>query len=242
MEIFRRHFTTIDSTNTWSKLNVQLFDPKKLSVITADEQSAGRGRFKRKWESPSQNVFATFCFFLEMRRSDIGNIPQVLAISAFEALEELHFHPQLKWPNDILLSEKKVGGILCETTMVTNGLWVIVGIGINVNMPLDLLSKIDRPATSLFVEKGVPVEEELVTLKLIKHFNINLEKFLQKGFDPFLPTYRQKLGNLKGKKIRFHDNQVIWEGVFHSIKDDGSLNLILDSGVIKNFIAGEIMW
>ena len=185
MQILHKHFKSIDSTNTWAKLNAHLFDVDKITLITADEQTAGRGRFKRRWESPPhQNVYATFCFFIEKHRHDIGNIPQVLAISAAEALEDLGFQPKLKWPNDVLLSNKKVAGILCETTPMSDNLAVIIGIGLNVNMPLQLLQQIDRPATSLMVEGGEKMEIEMVLESLKNNFWKISGSFWKKGSIP----------------------------------------------------------
>lgn len=242
MNINKIHFSTIGSTNTWAKENVHNFEAGKITLVTADEQTAGRGRFKRRWESPAnQNVYATFCFTWGKLGPEIGNIPQILAISAAEALEEMGFEPKLKWPNDIMLSDKKVSGILCETTTNDGTLWIIVGIGINVNMPLDLLQQIDRPATSLMVERGAAMDRQQVLDLLCQHFQHNLENFVKHGFAYFLENYKSRVSSLMGKQVRFHDNQTVWEGIFHSIKDDGSLNLQQASGAIKNFIAGEFV-
>jgi BirA family biotin operon repressor/biotin-[acetyl-CoA-carboxylase] ligase len=235
------HFTTIDSTNTWAKQNASLLARDQVTLVTADTQTAGRGRFKRKWESPPhQNVYASFCFFINKEQHPcLGNIPQVLAISVVQVLEALGFQSRLKWPNDIQISNKKVAGILCETTSVSEQLCVIVGIGLNVNMSLELLQKIDRPATSLLVEGGAIHDLQKVIALLQYYFMPNLKCLLSDGFQPFLNTYRTLVST--DQKIRFHDNLNIWEGFFHSIDEDGSLNLQLISGEIKHFIAGEIL-
>lgn len=243
MEIVRYHFTSLDSTNTWAKRNAASFQQEKMTLVTAEEQTAGRGRFMRKWESPKeQNVYASFCFFIEKYSASIGNIPQVMAISAFQVLAELGFNPCLKWPNDVLLSNKKAAGILCETTSILGRLCVIVGIGININMPLNVLEKIDRPATSLFAETHQTYAVEEVILSLQKQFLANITRFFEEGFSPFLTLYKEMLGHHKGDKISFHDNRIVWEGIFHSIDHEGALNLLLESGEVKTFIAGEIIF
>ena len=242
MKVKHIHFKSIDSTNSWAKRNAQTFEHDKVTLVTADTQTAGRGRFKRKWESPSkQNVYATFCFLFDRMRTDIGNIPQILAVSTTKILEGLGFHPKLKWPNDIQLSEKKVAGILCETTTIDDGLYVILGIGINVNMPLDLLEKIDRPATSLMVEGGTNLKVDRVLELLQIRFMKDLEVFLQKGFPPFIDDYKLRIAMKPHENVRFHDFAHQWEGKFHSINDDGSLNLELNNGEIKRFISGEFV-
>lgn len=242
MNILRKHFIVIDSTNTWSKQHAHTFPHESLTVVTAEEQTAGRGRFNRHWESPpKQNVYATFNFFIEKHRNDIGNIPQILALSTAKMLEKLQFTPRFKWPNDLLLSEKKVGGILCETTPFSDTLCVILGIGLNVNMPLDLLERIDRPATSLLAESQQSYDLENIISLLIESFQNDLETFIDKGFYPFLPEYVSRLIHTKGSLIRFHDNRVLLEGIYESINTDGSLNLRMPSGEIRRFVSGEIL-
>lgn len=242
MKIIRHHFDSIDSTNTWAKEHAHELSQDKITLVTAHTQTAGRGRFKRKWESPpGQNIYATFCFFVENHSNNIGNIPQLLAISTAIILEKFDFNPTLKWPNDVLISEKKVAGILAETTMVDK-LCVIIGIGLNVNMPSELLNKIDRPATSLMAESGQIFNTEAILSELQSEFSKNLEIFFAEGFSYFLETYRQFMPMDPNKMIRFHDNQKIWEGTLHAINDDGSLNLKLADGTLKTFMAGEILW
>lgn len=242
MDIEYRHFETIDSTNTWGKQNAHLLSRNSITLVTADEQTAGRGRFKRKWESPpGQNIYATFCFFVEKHRTDIGNLPQTLAISGAKTLEHFGFSPELKWPNDILLSKKKVGGILAETTPLSDQLCVVLGIGMNINMPLEILQKIDRPATSLLVEGKQSYEISLVLKQLEKTFLQDLEIFFAEGFYPFLSEYKRRLYASSNDLIRFDDNRTIWEGHLEAINDDGSLSLRLKDGEIKRFIVGEIL-
>lgn len=242
MDIIRRHFPTIDSTNTWGKEHAHELPQDKITLLTADSQTAGRGRFKRKWESPpGENIYATFCFFVEKDAKNIGNIPQILAISAAKILKNLNFNPTLKWPNDVLISDKKIAGILAETTVVGN-MCMVLGIGLNVNMPREMLNKIDRPATSLLAETGRFFDKEMVLTELQNEFTKNLEIFFSQGFSPFLETYRYFMPKNTHKILRFHDNRMIWEGTLHDINQDGSLCLKLADGELKTFIAGEILW
>lgn len=242
MDIIRRHFSSIDSTNTWAKQHAHELPTNKITLVTADTQTAGRGRFNRHWESPpGQNIYATFCFFVEKHSPNIGNIPQILAISTANTLKKLNVDPKLKWPNDVLLSEKKVAGILAETTVVEK-LCVVIGIGLNINMPGELLQQIDRPATSLLVEIGTSFDTELILKALQEEFRKDLELFFSKGFTFFLEEYRDYIASAPHKIIRFHDNKTLWEGTFHSITQAGALCMKLSTGEIKTFIAGEILW
>ncbi len=241
MDFIRHHFQVIDSTNSWAKRNAHLLARDKITLVTADSQTAGRGRFKRHWVSPpNQNVYATFCFFVEKHHADLGNIPQVLALSAVKVLQHLGFSAGLKWPNDVILSQKKIGGILAETTPLSDQLCMLIGIGINVNMPLEVLQGIDRPATSLFVESGRTYDVEEVLFSLQTQFFKDLTLFIDEGFHPFLEFYRKHIS--LHQHVYFNDNKTIWEGDLHAINDDGSLTLKLPDGQLKNFIVGEILW
>lgn len=243
MEIAHHHFITLDSTNNCAKRNIHLFSHNKLTLITADEQTAGRGRAKRCWKSPScQNIYASFCFFLPQEHPNLGNISQLLAISIVNALEQIGFDPQLKWPNDILLSNKKVGGILCEAVNVEDKVCMISGFGININMPLEIIKEINIPATSLMVEKGKTYPLDAV-LELVKeNFSQNLASFIHEGFKGYLPKLKQLMDHSLNKKIKFTNQDEVWEGIFHSLNDDGSLNLLLPSLQVKKFVSGEILY
>lgn len=242
MEIVRCHFDTIGSTNTWAKENAIGFNKSHLTLVTAHTQTAGRGRFRRHWESPAgHNIYASYCFFVEKHRADTGNIPQILAISAAEVLCEYGLNPKLKWPNDVLLDKKKVAGILSETTPLSDQVCMILGIGLNVNMPQELLDAIGQPAASMQSISGKSWEVEEVLEKLTRQFVKDLSNFLAEGFLPFYKRYVD-LMKLDGEKIRFNDNRAVWEGTIDSIGTDGTLYLKLFDGTIRKCVCGEILF
>lgn len=241
MEIYHKHFTSIGSTNLWAKENAHSFPRHQLTLISADEQTAGRGRFNRSWVSPAnQNIYASYGLFLRQGRPDIGNIPQILAISTCETLLDLEFSPQLKWPNDILIDKKKVAGILCETKLIENLLFVVIGIGLNVNMDKNTIQQIDRPATSLMIEGGVEYDRKTVLEDLTKRFVSDLARFLKEGFSPFHSRYEHLLIHEEGDEIKFHHHEDQIIGKFEKILPDGSLSLLLPNGQKHRFISGEI--
>jgi BirA family biotin operon repressor/biotin-[acetyl-CoA-carboxylase] ligase len=243
--IHRIHFSTIDSTNTWAKSQLHTFDRKKITLVTAEEQTGGRGRFNRVWTSPAQcNIYASFCFFFSLlgrEQKEIGHVGQLMGISAAQALEQLNFSIRLKWPNDLMLAKKKLGGILCETVQQPQDICVVVGIGLNVNMPEHLLQNIDKPATSLMLERGAPLDVAHTLHLLEKAFTHNLRIFAQSGFSTFLAAYRNKLAVQPGELMRFHDGKQLWEGHFQALLDDGGLQLLLADQTLKAFHSGEIV-
>lgn len=236
------HFDTIDSTNTWAKQNLKRLALEGVTLITASKQTAGRGRSNRKWYSPQdQNLYATFCTFFDTKREESGNFPQVLALAAAEVLEDLGFYPLIKWPNDLLLNGKKIGGILCEIIALEGKKCMIMGIGININTPFEALQKIDRPATSLFVESGQTHSIEAIRKELDNKFNLYLPLFLEQGFGPFFAPVSSRFLHSKGQPIQFHAHQTIVKGFFDAFLPDGSIQICLEDGSLKKFNSGEFV-
>ncbi len=139
------HFPSIDSTNLWAKSNAKHFHISHLTIVSAGTQTAGKGREDRKWVSPPHvNIYASFCLFFLKTRKDLANVPQVVAIAIADYLQRQGLEARIKWPNDILIKGKKIGGILAETTSVENHMAMIVGVGLNVNMTQNELKEITK--------------------------------------------------------------------------------------------------
>ncbi len=241
MKFKRIHFAAIDSTNTWAKANAHLFEEERLTLVTAGMQREGRGRLNRQWVSPeSQNLYASFCFLVPHSNKNLFNLSQVLSVSACKTLEELGFAPKIKWPNDLMLNHKKVGGILCETLSLENGVCMVAGIGININMPQAVAETIGQPATSLLIEGGKSYEVEKAVSLLASIFQSDLESFLENGFSPFFDPYTRRLIYYEKQPLKIRENKGFLEGHFVSVNTDGSLNLELPSGEIKKIYSGEI--
>ncbi len=234
------HFNTVDSTNTWAKQNAQCLDPSKITCITADEQTAGRGRFFRKWISPKgQNIYATLYFCKPTPCMYVANLAQILSLSCCSVLQEKGFFPEIKWPNDLLLQEKKVAGILCETMQLDDLTAIILGFGINVNMSEELLNSIDQPATSLAQISGHNWNIEEVLKLILTQFTIDLELLELNGFSFFKERYEDLLA-FRGQEISWNDGITTRKGLCHSITSDGRLNLLLANGEMLSLSSGEL--
>lgn len=234
------HFDTIDSTNTWAKKNAETLDQNELTCITAQEQTAGRGRFDRKWISPKgENIYATFYFCLPLDCSFIANLGQILSLSCVSVLKKKGFAAQIKWPNDILLDGKKVAGILCETVCFEDRIGIVLGVGININMRQELLDTIDQPATSLAQLSGQTWALEQVLEPILTQFLEDLNLLEAHGFEHFHDRYEEALA-FKGKTITCYDGPRTIKGICHSVTSTGRLNLLLPDGSIQLITAGEL--
>lgn len=151
----RVHYQVTDSTNTQAKCLAEEGYPHG-TVVTADCQSAGRGRRGRFWESPKEGgLFMTLLLRPQIEPNVASMLTLVAAMAVTRAIRKLTELPvQIKWPNDIVLNGKKICGILTEMSTETDHIhYVVVGIGINVeneNFP----EEIRQTATSLFLESG----------------------------------------------------------------------------------------
>lgn len=222
-------FDELDSTNEEAK-RLAHGGGCHGAVIWAKKQTAGKGRMGRSWVSPEGNLFVSILLQPEKPLKEFSQLSFVAAISAAQAVQPLVPGKQkvaCKWPNDIILDDRKLGGILLESFQAENGnAWVVVGIGMNIErFPTDT----EFPAICL-KDAGVEiVSAKIVLSRLIHHFIENYNAWDTKGFTPI----RKEWENLAWKigtrmRARWADKEE--EGIVEGIDVDGSLILILDDG------------
>jgi len=240
MEIIARHFPKLKSTNSWALDHCEELPREKVTLVSTAEQTAGRGRLDRQWKSGSEeNIAATFCFFLDEGRKDLGCLTQLLALAAAELLEARGIAALIKWPNDLLIEEAKIGGILCETRPCREKRFIALGIGLNVNMPQEELSKIDRPAASLRAALGEAQNIETIQNELGGRFVDKLELFAEKGFSPFHEEVQRRMAI--GKRVAITEGGRRFSGTTAALNGDGSLKMMLENGDSKTFYSGEVI-
>ncbi len=238
MKIKYVHLDTVDSTNNWVKSHIA--ELSSLTCVTAEEQTAGRGRFKRHWVSPrGENIYATLYLIVPLGSGYLANLGQIMAYACAKVLRGIGFEAELKWPNDILIQGRKIAGVLTETTTKDQEIGVIIGIGINVNMPTASLEAIGIPATSLLQLSQKKWDLQKVTELVMDHFIQDLELLKKSGFAPFQAPFEKMLA-YKGQEITCRDGTQTIKGICHSITQDGRLQLLMPSGEIKLLTSGEL--
>ena len=192
-------FDTIDSTNTFGKIHFSELEDK--TAICADEQTCGRGRFERVWVSKKcENIYLSI-ILKPQNTLHIANLTQYLCVVAAKELETYKVTPQIKWPNDVLVNNKKICGILCESVLKNNKIQgVVLGIGINLNTDYETIKNIDRPATSLNFEIGAAVNKNEFLNNLLEKFFEGYDEFVEKGF-PCIKKDYLKYENFLEKQI-----------------------------------------
>jgi len=199
---------------------VRAGDARAGDVIVAEFQSAGRGRLTRTFDAPKSSALL-FSLYIEPQRNrdDWGWIPLIAGVSVAQILSQ--FNAQVKWPNDILINNKKVAGLITE--VIGDG--VVIGIGINVAMQP---SELPVPtATSIFIEGGQSLTRNQLLPDLLKIFETNFMNW-DCGSDEIKATYSQKSATI-GRKVRveYPDGQ-IESAIATTISARGEL--VLDTG------------
>lgn len=235
-------FEQLNSTNTYCKENIETLDDK--TIVVADFQTSGYGRFNRSWvDLGTENIYMTFVLKPSEELSVVyANLTQYLSLCLCKILEEFNLTPKIKWPNDVLLSEKKVCGILAESVIKGGKLkGIVLGIGVNLNASKENLDNIDRPATSLNIELYHPINKDDFMQKLISQFFLNYDEFLEKGFILIKNDYENRSFLTKSTeeiKIAIFNN--IKSGFFEGFDRNG--NLLLKSDFVTEKInMGELI-
>lgn len=234
------HVETVDSTNTYAK-SIAITE-QEGTVITCENQTSGRGRLGRQWESKSKGVCMSIILKPRINLADVSKITQVCAAAVSLSLEELGIDAEIKWPNDLMINNKKICGILTEMESSNSEVnYVVAGIGINVNnSSSDFTDVIKNTATSLKIETGKNFKRSLIAAKILNNFEILYYEFVKNNnFDESLDICRKK-SNVIGKNINLIKNGNATSAKAVNIGKDGELIVQYESGEIDTVISGEI--
>lgn len=234
------HFSEIDSTNRF------LLDENDCpggTVVLADYQSAGRGRFERMWQSPPGDALL-FSIVLKEKFCDfsLSVYPLLSAVAVFNGLNSVlpeSTRLTVKWPNDLLLNGKKVCGILAQSRMKGSKCEkLVVGIGLNVNQPPEFFRKDLKKATSVFQETGKLWNRFEILKRVLEEMDLLLNILQDSGECSIIQMWQRACDSM-GRKIAIDDGRKIVEGIFTGIAEDGALQLNTDSET-HIFYAGDV--
>lgn len=235
------YFEQLDSTNT--KLHeLALQGAEHGTVVVARKQTDGKGRRGRIWESPAgDNIYMSILLRPKFDTAKASMLTLVMAYSVSKVMRlQGIVNLQIKWPNDIIISGKKVCGILTE--LRTEGLdidHIIIGVGINVNAS-SFTSEISETATSLFLETGKRYDNERLIKDIVRTFNEEYERFVKIGDISYLQNeYNEMLVN-SGKEVRVLEPQQEYVATAEGINSAGELIVRMANGEEKKVYAGEV--
>lgn len=231
----------IDSTNDYLKELAASQIVENFTIISAKNQTRGKGQMGSEWISePGKNLtISVLIKDLLLNIEAIYSLNVAVAIGVMEALEFYKIpNLSIKWPNDILADAKKIGGILIENSIKSDGeIFSIVGIGINVNQTnFDKLPK----ASSLAVIKSVVIDKEKLLLKIVDCIRFNVVKVLNGHSEKLWEVYNTKLFR-KGIPMPFQDrNNCQFMGIIQRVLKTGELEILLEDESLKTFGIKEI--
>lgn len=236
------NFKQIDSTNAYAKRHIEKLLDK--SIISADVQTNGYGRFNRNWvDLGKENIYMTFVLKPLNKLSEThANLTQYLSVCLCKELEKLGLKGRIKWPNDVLINGKKVCGILAETVVKGGFLkGIVLGIGINLKASSKGLKEIDRPATAINLELGKEINKQEFMKNLIDKFFADYEELLKKGFKFIKEDYQKRSLLKKDEQIKLAVFNKILQGKFKGFDDNGNLLLQPLNENIRLINMGEIV-
>lgn len=167
------YYDSIDSTNSFAKKIAS--KEREGTIVIAEEQVDGRGRFARKWISPkNKGIWMTIILKPSLDPREVGILSLLGAGAIYKGLKNMGIASMIKWPNDILMENKKIGGILVESSLRQEKFnYLVMGMGINVNLDIgDLPEELRARASSIKIEEGGTIDRE----KLICSILNELEK------------------------------------------------------------------
>jgi len=224
-------FDELGSTNQWL---LDHLNDKELKVCVANSQIAGRGREGRSWVSPDGNIYMSFNYCIGSEISDFSAISLVMGVVLIRVLRSVGVNDvNVKWPNDILLDDSKLAGILIETKKANKNTHLVIGIGLNVQMIDECRELRDSKWSDLSAHGlGLKDRERVIALILVESKK-TLQQFFNEGFGVFREEW-MKSDVYAGMDVNILDRgKVILSGVESGVDRNGMLQVLSGSKLIK---------
>lgn len=234
-------FQEIASTSDYLKQHPRDLGESQANVCVAEWQSAGRGRRGRHWVSPyGANLYLSLETLLSEAGIGAGGLSLVAAIAVTDALERCGVDDLgVKWPNDVYYRGRKLAGILLDLSGESGGPYrLVVGVGINFNMPVAAAQAIDQPWADMS-QSGANIDRNHFAALIIDSLLDTMDLFNQKGLDAFVHTWK-RFDLVSDRAVELHhEHQPMIRGVARGIDSRGAL-LIERNGETRSYHAGEV--
>jgi len=235
------HFFRTDSTNRVALELGHAGEPEG-AVVLAEEQTAGRGRGGRAWHSErATGIYVTLLLRPKLAPVQAPLLTMMAGLSAHSAVQALTgLEVDLKWPNDLLVRGRKLGGILTEMHAEPGQIrFVIVGIGLNVNQE-KFPGELANLATSLRAETGKPQSRMELLVRLLHEFESDYNRFLREGVAAVVARFESVSSYARGKRVRVTNGTESYVGTTAGLGPEGLLQVERDGGQLMTVIAGDV--
>jgi BirA family biotin operon repressor/biotin-[acetyl-CoA-carboxylase] ligase len=238
------YFHTLDSTNS-KAYQLALNGAEEGEVVIAEFQEKGSGRLGRQWFSPPLfNLDLSVVLRPSIPPHRASLVTLMAAVAAAEVIQKLFgLLPLIKWPNDILLRDRKVAGLLNEIHSEMDRVhFVILGMGVNLNMDERAFPKeLRKLATSLKIETGGTVSRKAFLQLLLQELERWYSIFLREGSAIILRAWRDR-AHIKGRRVKVTSFGETLAGVAIDVDSDGALIVETEDGKRKRVVAGDIAY
>lgn len=234
-------FKQTDSTNHQAKLLAGRGAPEG-TIVLAESQTSGRGRRGRTWLSPAgEGLCLSIILRPPLTPAQAPQITLMTAVAVSQTLADAGVQANIKWPNDILVEDKKIAGILTEiSTDMDQVDWVIVGMGLNVNTPAHRMPAAIRGlATSIQIQKGQGTSRTELLVNLLQKFEACYQQLKVEGFGPIMEQWR-RMSDIIGRQVYVDVMGTRHRGTVAAVDDDGVLVLRDTEGRFRRIFSGDV--
>jgi BirA family biotin operon repressor/biotin-[acetyl-CoA-carboxylase] ligase len=235
------HRDNLDSTNIFAFAQAMSGEPEGTCVV-AESQNKGKGRLGRKWSSPDgRNIYLSVILRPMVHPSNVYPITFLSSLAVSDTIEQLtDLRPALKWPNDVLVGQRKISGTLIELSTEADMVrFVVIGIGLNVNLELkDMDREIKAKATSLLIETKKTFERPRVCGILLSNLERYYGVFKTDGPRAICDIWEEK-AQIRGKYLEINQMGEVYAGQAKGIDRDGAILLDIN-GTTKKILAGDV--
>lgn len=234
-------FDSLPSTNLEAARQAAEGAPEGLCVVAA-EQTAGRGRLERHWVSPKgAGLYFSIVLRPQFEQSEWPLLTLMAAVAVHDTLIDVFaLAADIKWPNDILVNDKKLCGILAETVETRLGRAVVLGIGINLRAK-SFPAELKDVATSVQAATGQDAEAEAFIYPLARSIAMYYQTLhLSDGPEMIVREWSSRSTYAEGKRLRLVDGETSIDGISRGLERDGAIIIETNAGELKTFRTGDV--
>jgi BirA family transcriptional regulator, biotin operon repressor / biotin---[acetyl-CoA-carboxylase] ligase len=230
---------SIVSTNDRLKTLARAGAPEWTTVL-ADSQTGGRGREGRSWASPPGGLYLSV--LLRPRVAKVGLLPLAAGVAVSEAAEGLGVRTELKWPNDVLASGRKLAGVLSEAASGVAGVeWVVLGVGLNVSLdPAEAPPEIRASLTSLAAEGAEDASVPAVAAAVLARLAVCYDALVSRPGD-VVAAWRSRAGSFRDGLVEALTREGRLRGRVLDVDDEGALLIQIEGGGRRRLLSGEVV-
>lgn len=239
-----RYWPEVESTNTMA-MHLAREGAAEGTVVIADAQSGGRGRAGKPWYSPpGLNLYLSVLLRPSLEVQEAALLTFIGSLAVADAIDAEGEHTQVKWPNDVLLADRKVAGVLAELhTLGRKVAALVLGIGVNLNVERDMLDRALGEAAwgavSLKEVLGREVDRVAFAVTLLENLEKRYQQFLAGGKRAVIEEWKAR--SFLGRRVMVIEEEVRVEGVALDIDESGYLLVLLDDGSQVHVRVGEVI-